>query len=76
MLIHTGAEVMVLEHVALEAASGGEVLAAAGHRTPRPQGTRVLLVLLRVDVQAAPRRELGTAAYTHTVTKTTTKKKL
>lgn len=53
-VIRTGAEVVVFEHVALEATAGGEVLAAVGHRATRPQAARVLLVLLRVDIQAAP----------------------
>lgn len=52
-VFRTGVEVVVFEHVALQA-TAGEVLAAVGHRATRPQAARVLLVLLRVDIQAAP----------------------
>lgn len=45
-VIRTGAEVVVFEHVALEATAGGEVLAAVGHRATGPQAARILPVFL------------------------------
>ena len=51
------------EHVGLHAVLGGEEPVAAGHRTPALRGSHVLQVLLGVDVEAAPRREPGTAPW-------------
>lgn len=58
----TGTEVVVFEHVALQATAGREVLGAVGDGAAGPQAARVLLVLLGVNVQAAACRELCTAA--------------
>lgn len=49
----TRTEVVVFEHVTLKAAAGREMLGAVGHRTAGPQGAGILLMLLRVDVEAA-----------------------
>lgn len=45
-VFRTGVEVVVFEHVALEATAGGEVLAAVGHRATGPQAARILPVFL------------------------------
>lgn len=49
----TWTEVVVFEHVALQAAAGGKVLGAVGHGTAGPQAAGVLLMLLGVNVQTA-----------------------
>lgn len=51
------------EHVGLHAVLGGEEPVTAGHRTPALRGSHILQVLLGVDVEAAPRREPGTAPW-------------
>lgn len=51
------------EHVGLHAVLGGKEPVAAGHRTPALWGSHILQVLLGMDVEAAPRRESGTAPW-------------
>ena len=58
----TRREVVMFDHVALQAAPRGEVLGAVGHGAAAPERAGVLLVLLGVDIEAAARRELGIAA--------------
>lgn len=43
----------MFHHVALQAAAGGEVLGAVGHRTAGPQRVGILFMLLGMNVQAA-----------------------
>lgn len=49
----TRTEVVVFQHVALQAAAGGELFGAAGCRAPGPQGAGILFMLLGMNVQAA-----------------------
>lgn len=51
----TWPELVVFEHVALQAAAGRKELGAVGHGTTRLQAAGVLLMLLGVNVQTASR---------------------